>query len=311
MPPLFTYTGFGLQIASEIESPELMPSEKNQPDIYIRKGSISKNLFPGDDVSRPFILFEEKEFLLNLPGIAKYRSIAGKEIIIDPYPGSDLGTVRLFLLSITMAALLTQRQKILLHASAIIQNEKLILFIGDSGAGKSSIAAELSKRGYTLFTDDVCVLESGPEQNDQIFAFASYPMMKLWEDTIQALNNSQFDRSYKIRPALPKFGQFFHEQFVTKAYPIQKIFVLNPVDDGPVGFGLRKLHGMEAFEKLSQNTYRRQFIRKSPLQAIHLKSMGFLISNTDIAEITRSKKIGEISSFTDFVESLIEKNDTF
>jgi hypothetical protein len=303
MPPLFTYTGFGLQIASEIESPELMPSEKNQPDIYIRKGSISKNLFPGDDVSRPFILFEEKEFLLNLPGIAKYRSIAGKEIFI--------GTVRLFLLSITMAALLTQRQKILLHASAIIQNEKLILFIGDSGAGKSSIAAELSKRGYTLFTDDVCVLESATEQNDQILAFASYPMMKLWEDTIQALDNSQFDRSYKIRPALPKFGQFFHEQFVTKAYPIQKIFVLNPVDDGPMGFGLRKLHGMEAFEKLSQNTYRRQFIQKSPLQAIHLKSMGFLISNTDIAEITRSKKIGEISSFTDFVETLIGKNDTF
>ncbi len=304
MPYLYNYTGFGLLIASEIEFPELLPHIYDQPDIYIRESVIPDELFPDKDASRVHVIFKEKDFLLNLPGIAKYHVTEGKIISIEPYPASDPGSVRLFLLSITMAALLTQRQKILLHASAIILNEKLILFIGESGAGKSSIAAELSRRGYTLFTDDVCVLDTSQQKSDQVLAYASYPMMKLWDDTILALDHSEYDRSHKIRPSLPKFGQFFHEKFITTAYPIQNIFVLNPLAEGPEGYSIRRLAGMEAFEKLSQHTYRKQFIQATPyLQAIHLKLMGTLIKEKEIIEITRSKKHSDISSFADYVES--------
>ena len=308
MPPLYNYTGFGLLIASEIEFPELMPTKNDQPDIFIREGLIPHELFPDKDVSRVHVIYKEKDFLLNLPGIAKYHVTEGKIISIEPYPASDPGSVRLFLLSITMAALLTQRQKILLHASAIILNEKLILFIGESGAGKSSIAAEFSRRGYTLFTDDVCVLDTSIEKSDQVWAYASYPMMKLWDDTILALDHSEYDRSHKIRPSLPKFGQFFHEKFITTAYPIQNIFVLNPLAEGPEGYSIKRILGMEAFEKLSKHTYRKQFIQESSsLQAIHLKLMGTLIREKEVIEITRSKKYSDINSFANFVESLILK----
>ena len=308
MPPLYNYTGFGLRIASEIEFPELLPTINDQPDIFICEDVIPDELFPEKDTTRVHVIFKEKEFLLNLPGIAKYQVTGGKQITIDFYPTSDAGTVRLFLLSITMAALLTQRQKILLHASAIIWNEKLILFLGESGSGKSSIAAELSRRGYNLFTDDVCVLETRQDNNDQVLAYASYPMMKLWDDTILALDHSDYDRSHKLRPSLPKFGQFFHEKFITTAYPVQKIFVLNPLIENPQEYSVKRLQGMEAFEKLSQHTYRKQFIQESSLlQAIHFKLMGTLIREKEVFEITRSKKYSDINTFTNFVESHILK----
>ena len=306
MPSLYNYTGFGLQIASEIEFPELLPTINDQPAIFIRKDVIPDELFPDKDASRVHVIFKEKDFLLNLPGIAKYHVTMGRQILIESYPASDPGTVRLFLLSISMAALLTQRQKILLHASAIILNEKLILFIGESGAGKSSIAAELSRRGYALFTDDVCVLETSPDKSDQVLAYSSYPMMKLWDDTILALDHSEYDRSHKIRPSISKFGQFFHEKFITRAYPIQKIFVLNAVAEAPEGYSVKRLQGMEAFEKLSQHTYRKQFIQESSvLQTIHFKLMGTLIREKEVHEIKRSKKHSDINTFTNFVESLL------
>lgn len=310
MPPLYNYTGFGLLIASEIEFPELLPTINEQSDVYIRESVIPNDLLPDNDASKVHVIYKEKDFLLNLPGIAKYHVTGGSQISIESNQTSDPGTVRLFLLSITMAALLTQRQKILLHASAIILNEELILFTGESGAGKSSIAAELSRRGYTLFSDDVCVLETDPVNSDQILAYASYPMMKLWDDTILALDHSEYDRSHKIRPSLPKFGQFFHEKFITKAFPIQNIFVLNPLTEAPEGYSIRKLQGMEAFEKLSLHTYRKQFIQESSLlQALHLKLMGTLIREKEVIEITRCRKNSDINSFTNFVESLFKKKE--
>lgn len=310
MSEIYNYIGFGLNISSDIKFPELLLSGDNPADIIIRNGQIPDDLFPDNDLSQFQIHFHVKKFLLNMPGIARYIATEGNEVIIDAYPGSDPGTVRLFCLSITMAAVLTQRHKILLHSSAIIFNEKLVLFLGDSGAGKSSIAAELSKRNYTIFSDDVCVLEPRSEKNNEVLAFSSYPMMKLWDDTVKELNNLKFDKIYKIRPELEKYGHFFHEKFITKPYPIKKIFVLNPTDNEQEGYSFRKLKGMEAFEKLSIHTYRRQFIQDSTLQVIHVKTLSSLVQKTEIFEVSRSTKKSKIEVFTDFVESIICRDST-
>src|SRR5579864_4054354 len=46
-----------------------------------------------------------------------------------------------------------------LHATAIIVDDQAIAFLGDSGMGKSTLAAKFLQRGYTLLTDDVLALE--------------------------------------------------------------------------------------------------------------------------------------------------------
>jgi len=309
MNHLHFYNGFGLQIASEIEFIELLPSDTKDPDVFIRYGTLPDNIFPELEQAKIYTLFREKEFLLYIPGIAKYRALEGKEIIVDPCSEADKESIRLFLLSITMAALLTQRKKILLHASAILLNGELVLFVGDSGAGKSSIVAELSKRGYSLFSDDVCVLECLPEKTPGMYAYSSYPMMKLWEDTVQKLDDNQFDKTYKIRPQVSKYGQFFHEQFSKSPYPIKKIFVLNPVEDQIGEYAAKIIIGLEAFKYLSKNTYRRQFLHEHSLQALHLKQMSFLVQSAEIILMTRNKDNSEIGTFTDFLENIMGKSE--
>jgi hypothetical protein len=307
MLQIFNYCGFGLNISSEIEFPELMEASFEKTDLFIRFGTIPASLFSDNNLTNSFSIFEEDTFLLNLPGIAKYHATNGMNIIVEPYPNAIEGSIRLFLLSITMAAILSQKQKILLHTSAILRNGKLSLFLGESGAGKSSIAAELSKRGYILFADDICVLEFTEGNDDPLLAYSSYPMMKLWEETVHELDDVKFDKSHRIIPKFAKYGQFFHEKFSTQAFPIDKIFILNPVDKDDENYNIRKINGVEAFEILSRNTYRSQFIQKSDLQMIHFRIISYLAQNTTVTELSRSKSNSRIDSFTDFVETYLEK----
>lgn len=47
------------------------------------------------------------------------------------------------------------QNKLILHASAILYNKNVFAFLGESGAGKSTIANELGCFGYKVVTDDL------------------------------------------------------------------------------------------------------------------------------------------------------------
>ena len=49
-----------------------------------------------------------------------------------------------------------------LHASAVESDGCVLAFAGVTGGGKTTLAAELLGRGWSLFTDDVVILERGP-----------------------------------------------------------------------------------------------------------------------------------------------------
>lgn len=63
----------------------------------------------------------------------------------------------LFAQVLPLAAALRGRE--LFHASAVALGDTAVAFVGSSGAGKSSIAAQLVARGASLVTDDVLALE--------------------------------------------------------------------------------------------------------------------------------------------------------
>jgi len=304
MQTVYKYFGFGLNILSQIEFPEFLPANFELEDIYIRSEKMPERLNNYPDYSTIFSNATAEGYFLNIPEVAKYYASNGKVVIIEPYTDADQRSIRMFFLSSVMAALLVQRNQILLHASAIIHNEQLVLFLGESGAGKSSIAAEMTKRGYALFSDDICVLNTVDQKENKMTAYSSYPMMKLWDKTINALDDERFITTHKIRPNAEKFGYFFHEIFKIKPLSVKKILILNP-DILQEEYGSRKISGVEAFELLSKNTYRGQFILDNKIQKIHFESISQLIQNTEIFIVSRPVDKADIKSFTDFVEALI------
>jgi hypothetical protein len=299
---MYHYWCFGITIESELQFPEFITSNNDSADVTISFGEVPLQL-TGEKVSKyPDVSISPSEFLLTVKSVGKYYAKDGNTIIVDPEPGVDTSSLRLFLLSNVMAAILYQQQKIPFHASGIIVNEELVLFTGPSGIGKSTTLLGLIEKGYDLFTDDVCVLSEN-ENTGKIEAVASYPMMKLWKNTIDhfRLENSF---NHQLRPSVQKYGIFKHQQFKRKAYPVTKLFILSTTDENTLEFSVNRLNNIESFKVLQENAYRRSYIELMDLKSVHFTMMSKLVGQCDVLEVKRSVN-GKIASFIESITLLL------
>lgn len=294
---MYYYWGFGLHILSEIEFPELLSGKFEYADVTVTRGIIpdAYNCETKNEI--------ENEYFLEVKDICRYYVKEGKYIVFQPYDGIDNRSVRLYILATVMAYVLLYKGSIPLHASGILKNNELILFAGDSGAGKSTTLASLAARGYTLFTDDVCVLQKDKTNEDKILGIASYPLIKLWDKSISLLHNESFrDKNFRIKSDIDKFGYFFHETFSTQAVPVGKIFILKTSDkDDEISH--RKLSGIEAFKELEKQAYRKHMINNQQLRSINFNTIYLLANHCEVIEVIRPLN-GTLQALPDKLETL-------
>lgn len=299
------YWAYGLKIISEIELPEMLPHEFfEQPDLTIRLGAVPEDLSAPGSIREGDISINANEFLLRIP-IARYLAINGNEITVDVFPGADDKSIRLFLLSNAMPAIIHQRGKICLHSGAIVINNELILICGDSGAGKSTTISALMQKGYQIFSDDVCVLNKAVgDQNKSITAYPSYRVVKLWEDSLEKLNKIE-EKNYenKLRPQVDKYVVKFEQQLFDTPLPIKKMFVLKKSDTASTP-SIKKLSQYEAFKSLVDNNYRPSLVEQLGLKNLTFEILSQLAPSVEVFEITRPTAGNSIEE----VIGLIQKN---
>lgn len=284
---MYKYFGFGLDILSDIEFPELSPASFDIPDIAIKTGEIPD--IPNGSIIQNIdftYIISDDELIFSVKDIATYYAGYGTEIIVAPVGGNhEMRSIRLFILATVMAAILLQRRLLPMHASAVLANNELILLCGDSGAGKSTSLAGLIKRGYTIFSDDIIVLQKDSNSNI-INGTASYPMIKLWENSLQTLDHHMFqDRSFPVRPGLNKYGIFFHETFNRRRYPVKKILLLKIGTYDTIQ--TEQLSGIRAFEMVSNQIYRPILLQSRLLRTMSFNITGLLLQHTDVYLISR------------------------
>ena len=85
-----------------------------------------------------------------------------------------------FLTGPAVAIALFQRGHAVLHASCVLTNGRATAFIGESRAGKSTIAGALVRNGHELFADDFIAFDG----SDIIHRGA--PRLRLWHDSAHA-----------------------------------------------------------------------------------------------------------------------------
>ena len=66
-----------------------------------------------------------------------------------------------------------------LHASAVIVEDRAVAFLSTNKGGKSSLAAILMQAGYPLLTDDILPLE---RYGEKFLGRPGYPQMRMWPD---------------------------------------------------------------------------------------------------------------------------------
>lgn len=212
---MFTYRICGIALQSEIELPGLLEDRNPQhADAILERGDVPLSL-DGAGAEGPTWEMAGENFLLRIPGIARFLVRSGREITVAAEPGSDFAA---FASGAALAILLQQRGRIVLNASAVRVNGKAILFAGFSGAGKSVLASALDARGYSLCADDICVID------DDMTVHADGRHTQLWEFAVPKLG-AQERRKQSVRNVLRKYHVVPHN-IAADPLPLGAIYVL-------------------------------------------------------------------------------------
>lgn len=179
---MFAYAAHGLSIQSELALPglRLAIAEATEPSLSVRveprAGSPTTAGFDVD-VAPAAVAFDHFEF-----GRVTVRD--GREIVVRPHERADERALALFLAGPALAVALHQRGRLVLHATAVAIGGRALAILGEKGAGKSTLAAALTRRGHRLLSDDVVAIE---ERDGASVAFAGTASLKIQPEAARAL----------------------------------------------------------------------------------------------------------------------------
>ncbi len=188
-------------------------------------------------------------FLMNVPGVARYLARDGGTIAVAPEDGADPDAVRLFLYGTVRAALIHQRGELPFHAATLVHPAKpdsAVAICAASGLGKSTLAAELSRRGWLLVADDTTRITFG---GARVIAWPGRPAIKLWRDACDRLGLP----TTALSPVRAGFEKFFVPAAARDTpVPLAAIFELASAS----AVALTSVNGAARLALLSENTVR-------------------------------------------------------
>lgn len=182
MSPPFRYCHSGLSVASDIELPEweaFALSGAGEPDVRIVLSDRPSPECPADGSVAGL-----QTLRFAIEGIGAWQVEGGHTILLHPGLATRPEEVRLFTLGSAWGGLGYQRGFAMWHGSAVRIGEQTVLLCGDSGAGKSTMAAALCARGGVLVTDDLGRVE--PSTRGALVHPAS-SRIKLWSEATNHL----------------------------------------------------------------------------------------------------------------------------
>jgi hypothetical protein len=304
LPEIYRYRAYGLNIESEIQCPELLTagteeSAKDLPqgNVFICYGEVPDQLDKAT-VRGNYFQAKPNHLLFHIEGIASYYILNGERIIIDPDPEASEDHIRLFLLGSSFGALLHQLGLLVIHASAIATDQGAVLFVGESGHGKSTTAIGFCQRGYSLISDDVCTLAL----DDQLVpvVYPSYPQVNLWETSIQKLGETTTPLR-KIRPDMDKYAIELRETFYPMPSTLFHIYDLHTSEN--TDLELHPLEGADKFGVMLDNTYRAFFMDGLEMRPKHFELAAEIARKTDVSRLIRPRSQFLLDETLDLLEA--------
>lgn len=202
----------------------------------------------------PWTLFyrDGPDYLLRFPALADFEvSADGCEIRGHPVKGVSNETVQHLYLNQVLPLALSKQGKLIFHAGAIETPAGALVFMGESGRGKSTLTASFATAGFRFLTDDALLLEA----RDGGYAVQpSHASIRLWEDSKQAVvgDVGQLGPSVQYTPKVRVLsGNGL--AFCPEERPLRRIYFLGEGLSSEVTF--QRMSPSEALIGLVRNTF--------------------------------------------------------
>ncbi len=247
----FDYFAFGFRIRSDWELPELAgpAGAADLPLVRVCRGSVGTIASPRYEDAACSV--GDDDYILNVPGVARYRVRHGEDMIIESIAGGDPERLRMFLVGTALSVLCLQRGLLPLHAGTIEAGRRAIAFAGGSGAGKSTLCAHFENGGYNILSDDVCMIDV---RRDHSVVWPGLPHMRLRRDAAALLERNLVD-AVRQDDGAEKFLFTTRARSRLQPLPLDRIYVLKTAT-AAAPRAIEPLSGAQALEVLLSNTYR-------------------------------------------------------
>jgi hypothetical protein len=222
---------------------------------------------------------------------------------VDLLPGADAGELRTLLTGRLMGYLLRQRGYLALHASGVAIDGQAILFVGNSGSGKSTTAAAFHARGHDLLADDVAairILKEGIELQ------AACTGLRLREDSRIVLGAA----------ATPVGFQAEKHHYTLKGPPlagpcsVKRIYILEFGDcEGPSEIHSAAMSGSSSAALLNAHSFLRKRRASHALRQINLDRAGAVAAAAPVFRLVRARSLNLLPALVDFVEKELSASD--
>lgn len=290
---LFRYSAFGFNIESTLELPGLSAlSDEHELQglkwVRIEEcGVIDSNQWQLEDNS--WLKVSENKVLFCITGVGHFLTTNGNKILFTRTQGLTENTVldkdvRVFILGSCFGALALQNHLLPLHGSVAVVDNTAIAFVGDSGAGKSTMLGSYMSSGYKMLTDDVCVLNF---VNGIPIVYPAYPQCKYNEDSATLLGHS-FESMQWINRFKSKKYLDVSEYFDTAERVLSRIVLLE-ASDKVSSIKIHEMEGIEKFETIYRNTYRQAFHAEQKSKKLIAQQVALCAQNCRVFKLVRPK----------------------
>jgi hypothetical protein len=275
------YQAYGKVICSTYRFPELLPGGTSK-DVVIHPGVVERPEPPADQQGA-CLKANAQEAILFWDKVGYFHVKGGNEVIVDPLPGVDERMLRLFILGPVMAVVLHQWGYLILHASAVSVEGRVVAFLGGSGWGKSTMAAALQARGHRLVADDIVAVDFDLEGQPQ--AYAGFPQLKLWPESAAALGES-LENLDQLHPDFEKRALRTLEGFSHESTPLGLVYELARSDEPEAV--IETLQPQEALMTLVRHTFVARLLQRTGTAAEHFRQCGRLVNGPQVKAPTRT-----------------------
>ena len=217
---MYQYRAYGVGIHSDFQLYNFV-EEETEADVFIRK--IDNGLDREE--------FEKKNRWIGLEGnygwvmsrFAQFFVRDGKYVDIYVDKEATYLEISAFVCGWCMAFLFTQRGYSAIHCSALEFGDGCVLVAGVSGAGKSTTAMELIKRGHRYLVDDIAMIRP----DDGFVVQPAFPIQKMCRNVAEKSDGKDL---LFVDADKDKFAKLNFDDFCNTQKPLKGIVMLDKAE---------------------------------------------------------------------------------
>lgn len=207
-----------------------------------------------------------------------------------------------FLLGYVLGNVIRIRGDVAFHASAIAIAGRAILFTGDSGAGKSTTAAALSRIGYPVLADDIAVIKS---INNQYWVQPGYPRLRLFPKSVKAFDTSPKELTKVASLGRKRYLQLTSDNtsdwlFQDQPLPLARIYILEKRNSQLKHSSVKSLTSSQAIKKLIPNLYGSCFVKKDR-QIDEFQQIVKFVKQVSVKQLSRPNNLSNLDQLCNLI----------